>query len=340
MATRVLLTIDAELTSRHMSARGCWRENFARSFDPAGVGVPFQLDLLERHGLKACFFVDPMPALLHGIDPVRRMVEPILAAGQEIQLHLHSFWKGLAAGNADGAHHELTAFDGAGQRDLIRTARDLLVEAGAPTPIAFRAGSYAANAATLDALRDLGLRYDSSHNGSHHPEPSALPLDPRLIEPALCRGIVEVPVTQIEQSGGGLRHLQICAVSSAEMQAASLHAANHGHSLVTIVSHSFELATRDGLRPNKLHSRRFEALCAFLESQAGQLPTTTFADLGEPSSQVQTAEPMPVRPLRTARRVVEQLWANARYERPATAVTAVSGSSVAGAEMLANFVGG
>ena len=88
MATRVLITVDTELVWRHHEAGLSWEENFARSYEAAGVGVPYQLRLLAEHGLKACFFVDPMPALLHGLDPVRRMIDPILAAGQEVQLHL------------------------------------------------------------------------------------------------------------------------------------------------------------------------------------------------------------------------------------------------------------
>ena len=86
MDTRVLLTIDTELRWDHHVRGASWRENLALSFDPAGVGIPYQLARLAAHDLKACFFVDPMPAFVHGIDPVRRMVEPILAAGQEVQL--------------------------------------------------------------------------------------------------------------------------------------------------------------------------------------------------------------------------------------------------------------
>ena len=111
MATRVLLTIDTELTWRHFARGAGWRDNLALSCDPAGVGLAYQLARLDRHGLKACFFVDPMPALVYGLDPVRRMVEPILAAGQEVQLHLHSFWHDLALGRRDEARFELTDFN-------------------------------------------------------------------------------------------------------------------------------------------------------------------------------------------------------------------------------------
>ena len=312
MATRVLITIDTELTWGHHARGGSWADNLASSYDPAGVGVPYQLRRLAEHGLKACFFVDPMPALVYGIEPVRRMVEPILAAGQEVQLHLHSFWAGLAEGRA--SEFELTCFDRGRQRELIRTARELLVEAGAPVPVAFRSGSFAADADTLGALADLGFRYDSSHNGAHHPWPSALPLDPWRIVPVELAGIVEVPVTQIEQRPGVLRHLQLCAVSSAEMEAAFRHALANAHPLVTLVSHSFELATRDGRRPNRLLCRRFERLCRFLAERADQLPTVRFADLGDLPLGVDAA-PLPPRALRTAGRIAEQLWGNAVYER-------------------------
>jgi peptidoglycan/xylan/chitin deacetylase (PgdA/CDA1 family) len=313
MECRVLLTVDTELTWGHY-ARGCsWQENFDRSFEAGGVGIPWQLRLLAEHGLKACFFVDPMPALLYGLEPVRHMVRPILEAGQEVQLHLHSFWHDLAE-RREKPRFELTDFDMEGQRRLICTARDLLIEAGAPEPIAFRAGSYAANEATLQALTALGLRYDSSHNGSHHPWPSALPIEPRQMAPVSRGELTEVPVTQLEDRGGRLRHLQLCAVSFEELSQALLHARRHNHAVTTIVSHSFEFATRDGLRPNRLLCRRFEELCAFLGSRRDGLNTVHFSDLDD-LPRGTAASPLPAHRPRRARRMVQQLWSNAVYER-------------------------
>ena len=314
MATRVLITIDTELGWRPYRAGASWAENLALSYDPAGVGVPWQLEMLAAHGLSACFFVDPMPALVYGLEPVKRMVDPILGAKQEVQLHLHPCWASVAEGDAEGSGFELNGFPPERQAQLVRTARDLLMLAGAPAPVAFRAGSYAADEATLDAVRDAGMRFDSSHNGSHHPWPSALPLDPRQIAPVALRGIVEVPVTQIEQRPGSLRHLQLCAVSAREIEEALLHAAANGHPVATIVSHSFELATRDGLRRNGTLCARFERLCRFLADRRDILPTARFDALGDlPLGRA--ARPLGARPLRTAWRMAEQLWANSVYER-------------------------
>ena len=314
MRSRVLLTVDTELLWHHYARGAPWEENLACSFDPAGVGVAWQLERLAHHKLKAVFFVDPMPAEIYGLDPIRRMIEPILAAGQEVQLHLHPCWRSVAEGSVEGADFELTCFGDEQQRDLIETARYLLVEAGAPDPVAFRSGSYAADARTLAALAASGLRYDSSHNGSHHPWPSALPLDPAQIAPVEIENVVEVPVTQIEDAPGRLRHLQLCAVSSEELEAALLHAHGEGHPLTTLVSHSFELASRDGSRANRSLCRRFEKLCAFLAAHADILPTAHFAGLSDLPLGV-PARPLPAQRLRTARRMAEQLWANLVYER-------------------------
>ena len=337
MPAPVLISVDTELTWRHYEPGTGWRANFERSIEPAGVGLTFQLETLARHQLKACFFVDPMPALLYGIEPIRRIVAPILAAGQEVQLHLHAMWHTVAQGR-DPAGIELTSFDRTEQRRLLALGRDLLIEAGAPPPTAFRGGSYAANADTLVALAELGFAADSSHNGSHHPFPSDLPLPPRTIAPVRVGGLVELPVSQIAGRSGRLRHLQICAVSGSELNAALGHALANGHPLTTIVSHSFELATRDGLRANALLKRRFESLCAMLDRRRADFPTFRFDQLGEIPLGAD-ARPMPYRRLRTARRVAEQLWSGTRYERPVEAATATCGSSVEGLELLLPVLG-
>ncbi|MDB5668757.1 MAG: polysaccharide deacetylase [Alphaproteobacteria bacterium] len=307
MATRVLLTVDTELVWRHHEAALSWQDNFARSYEAAGVGVPYQLRLLADHGLKACFFVDPMPALVHGLEPVRRMVEPILEAGQEVQLHLHPFWA-----RHGEAFRELNEYEGGEQQALIEQARDLLVAAGAPAPIAFRAGSYAANADTLRALAALGIRYDSSQNGSEHL--SDLAIDPAQLAPAPIEGMVEIPVGQIEHQPGRLRHLQLCAVSFAEMRAALDHAVRQEHPLANIVTHSFELARRDGLAPNGLAVSRFRRLCRYLADHCEAMPTVHFADLDDlPLGG--DARPYRSPRLLTIGRMAQQAWGNARYER-------------------------
>jgi len=312
VATNVLLTIDVELMWRADVARHGWQAIFERSYDPAGVGIPYQLRKLAEHDLHACFFVDPMPGLHFGVEPVKRMVGPILEAGQDVQLHLHPQWAGMADETFVDAF-EMNAYSKAEQRAMMERACELLMKAGAPAPIAFRAGSYSANDATLRAAASLGIRYDSSHDGSAHPWPSAISLPADQILPIEHEGVVELPVTLIGAISG-YRHLQICAVSLAEMRAALRHAVDDDHPLVTIVSHSFELATRNGERVNRAHLRRFEGLCAHLQQHSADMPTRRVADLGRlPIGHL--AEPMPSDPIRALGRQAEQLWSNFYEER-------------------------
>lgn len=312
MATNVLLTIDTELRWAGGVAPGAWETLFERSYNPAGVGIPYQLTKLAEHGLRAVFFVDPMPALWFGIDPIKRMVAPILEAGQSIELHLHPQWATLRNGAPSGSF-ELIDYDEDRQRAFLERGRALLIEAGAPPPTAFRAGSYSANDATLRAAASLGLRYDSSHNGAEYPWPSAVSLPVTAIAPVLHEGMIEIPVTVIDDRAGP-RHFQICAVSLGEMRAALLHAVRHDHPVVTIVGHSFELATRSGRSVNRIHRRRFDLLCVFLANHREQMPTRTFAEL-EDLRLGASVYPLPNSRLRTYRRLAEQLWSNLIEER-------------------------
>ena len=315
--TPVFLTVDTELAWRHHAAGLDTDTLFERSIEPAGVGIACQLRVLAEHRLKACFFVDPMPAMLFGLEPMKRVVGAILEAGQEVQLHLHPNWTGAVAGDRGGEHARFRAidYDEAEQRDLIAGARDLLVAAGAPPPVAFRAGSYSADDATLRALAALGFAYDSSHNGAEHPWPSAIDLPVRQIAPVARGGVIEVPVTLIEDRPGALRNFQICALSAGEMAAALSHAAANDHAAVTIVGHSFELSNRAGTRANGIHVRRFESLCAMLDRRREELPTTHFSDVTLRLGQ--DDRPLGPSTLRTGWRYAEQVWSNVIEERAA-----------------------
>lgn len=313
--TPVFLTIDTEFAWRHHAAGLDAVGIYARSIEPAGVGLTYQLRVLARHGLRACFFVDPMPALVHGAASLERIVATILAAGQEVQLHCHPSWTGARAGDGGRAHarFNLCEYDAVGQRELIVRARDLLVAAGAPPPIAFRAGAYAADDHTLAVLAALGFAYDSSHNGV---EPGGLNLPRDAIGAIERGGVLELPVTLIRDLPGNLRPFQVCALSNAESDRALVHAARSRHAAVTIVNHSFELANRAGTRANAVHVHRFETLCATLAARRDVLPTVHFSDrpalvLGHDD------RPLPASRLRTRWRQTEQLWSNLVAERVA-----------------------
>jgi peptidoglycan/xylan/chitin deacetylase (PgdA/CDA1 family) len=108
------------------------------------AGLPRILALLERHRVRASFFIPAVAGLLHP-DDVRR----IAAAGHEIGLHgwIHEW------------NSELPTSD---ERELLLRSADALERLAGIRPVGMRTPSWDFSPATLPIARELGLLYDSS----------------------------------------------------------------------------------------------------------------------------------------------------------------------------------
>lgn len=321
--TRVFITIDTEYSSGLCTGAGPAdrAENYARSIDcvtPHGpAGISHKLELLQEYGQKAVFFVDPMPALIWGVAAIEDIVGPIIAAGQDVQLHCHTEWLGLAGSAnplASGSIGDNIAdFSLDEQYELLVFARDTLMAAGAPAPVAFRAGNYGANDDTLRALAMLGIGYDASHCPALTDGVCQISLGPQHRDPVMHHGVIEVPAGTIGTISGGQRHAQITALTLAEMLAAIRHARDCGRESFTLVSHSFELINRRKMAVNPIVRRRFTGLVKALASMRG-VETANFAH-NPPRVPHATApnQPLPANALRTGMRVAEQFLSNTLY---------------------------
>ena len=320
--TTLYITIDTEYSSRMARLQGGRgrQDNFDRSIrcvTPEGeAGIHYQMDILDRHGLRAVFFVDPMPSLLWGIEATADVVGPILARGHDVQLHLHTEWLALT-GNATpfGARtgNNIKDFPLDEQCRLLDYGRSVLMAAGAPPPSAFRAGNYGANDDTLRALAQLGMSFDTSHPPGIAKSACDISLGREDRLPRRHCGVIEVPIGCIGSYGGQPRHAQVTAISAAEICAALRHANAASVDSFTLVSHSFELLSRDRTRINRIVRRRFERLCTAL-SRMPEMTIGTYA--GNPPRLRNEAGPAAILPpnlLRTGLRFAEQAFANALY---------------------------
>ncbi len=322
----VMLTVDTEYASGYVASGDAdsWARNFTRCLScetPTGpVGIDYQMQVLGRHGLKAVFFVDPMPALLWGEEAVSRIVEPILSRGHEVQLHLHTEWLALADTSPIGpgrSGRNLSDFTLEEQQALIGWAAERLVAAGATYPLAFRAGNYGANDDTLRALARLGIGFDTSFAPALTGGDCRITLTRDDLAPVERLGVREVPIAAIG-ARGGLRHAQLTALSLSELKAAIRHAAMQDWPAFVLVSHSFEMMNRDKGLANRVVQRRFEALCAWIAGEP-QVSSGTFGQdwvrqrLEKHSGPARGPQPMPRAPMREMLRMAEQAYANAVY---------------------------
>ena len=289
---QILITIDTEaypiLTD--WKADGLHRD-IARDIygkvDGREVGLDYQLRVFAENGLKANFMVESLfsgcPDV--GPGPLEQIVSRILAGGHEVQLHPHTEWiPYVPALRMPYRSHLLREFPLQEQIEIIRFARQQLEAAGAPTPIAFRAGGFAANNDTLAALENCDVRYDSSFNPCYENAHLHLPMPRSYGQVTHFGSVQELPVTVFEDRPSHMRPAQLCAVSFAEMSLALESAERQGWEFAVIVSHSFEMIA-DRWNPKKspiIRQRvvdRFERLCRFLSSNRDRFRTVGFSDL-------------------------------------------------------------
>jgi peptidoglycan-N-acetylglucosamine deacetylase len=107
-------------------------------------GVPRILDILQRHDVRASFYVPAVTALLYP-DEQRR----VAAEGHEVALH---GW----------IHERNSVLPEPAERDLMRRAADVLEKTSGQRPVGIRTPSWDFSPATLAIARDMGLLYDSS----------------------------------------------------------------------------------------------------------------------------------------------------------------------------------
>lgn len=143
-------------------ARLSWGEFGARR------GIPRIRQVLDRHEVKATFFVPAVAALLHP-DEQRAVSQD----GHEIGLH--------------GWIHELnTTLGAAAERELMMRAADTLERVSGQRPVGMRTPSWDYSPATLSIAREMGLLYDSSLFSDDDPY--------EILQDGQPTGMVELPV--------------------------------------------------------------------------------------------------------------------------------------------------
>ncbi len=315
----VFITVDTELWPRmpdwRQSALAQEMEYYIFGRTPNGdYGLPFQMDLLNAHGLKAVFFVEPLFASAVGLEPLRRIVDLIRGHGHDIQLHMHTEWLYKTDSIMPGrTGQNIADFSVDDQAQLLKRGIENFAACGVQNLRAFRAGNFGANLDTLRALARHNILFDTSYNFTYLGKACRMQLPEPLLQPKQIHGVYEIPVTFFRDWPGHYRHAQLCACSRQELENALLGAWRAGWYSFVLVSHSFELIrlpTQNGrqIAPDRIAIQRFEWLCRFLADNRDKFRTAVFSDLAPDTiPAVVASEPLRSHILHTAGRVVEQL---------------------------------
>ena len=271
---KVYFTVDVELWCEGWNDidnefKGAFNRCINGSTAKGDYGLGYQLNLLNEYGLKGVFFVEPLFSLRCGLTPLKEIVEQIIEASQAVELHLHTEWvdevKTPIFPSILEKKQHIKYFSEEEQKKLIEIGKSLLSKCGVSKINAFRAGSFGFNIHTLAALYQNNILVDSSYNASLMGLDSGLMPGQILTEPVYHAGVYEVPMTVFYDRPNHLRHTQLCACSSRELEAVLWKALEEGRQDVVILSHSFELLDSSRTRVNPIVLKRFQKLCKFLD---------------------------------------------------------------------------
>lgn len=283
--THVFFTVDVEIWL------GGWTDLDARFADAfkayvygptrkGNGGLPLKLHILNEHGLKGVFFVEPLFAKRFGLDALEEIVGLIQDNGHEVQMHLHTEWADETPQPLipaqEGKRQFLFMYTLEEQQRLLAIGKKLLLNAGATRINAFRAGSFGINDDTFDALANNDIHIDSSYNHTRFGAGLRVSEGQTRVHPFTAGRVLEFPLTVYYDRPNHYRHLQLGSCSFAEFECVLNHAYENQWDSVVILSHNFELMNQQRNRIDSVVVKRFKQLARFLERDRDRFTTAGF----------------------------------------------------------------
>jgi hypothetical protein len=318
----ICLTVDTEFslgtTFRAAGGAPVGVERVHCRVDGHDWGLGHLLTVLDHHGLRATFFVEALHVVHFGDAPMGEVVQRILAAGHDVQLHLHPQWlffrdpdwrRRLPCKPPDDRCEGRTEAE---LDDMIGLGLASFARWGAPRPVALRTGGLRVDRAVYRAMARQGLRLASNIGwGWFEPEDPSLRIAAGL---AWIEGVLELPVLTYRQLAVGplrpLRLFTITATSAAETRSLLNQAWRRQVSPCVILTHPFEFVRyfggTDPVSPSRITLGRLGALCGHLARHPGRFRVVCLRDglAGWQDLPEQTFPPIRVPAMATMLRVV------------------------------------
>jgi peptidoglycan/xylan/chitin deacetylase (PgdA/CDA1 family) len=165
----------------------------------ARQGIPRMLNIFDRHGIPATFFVPGYDA-----EQSPETVKDIIKAGHEVAAH--------------GYVHESFDMELDEEERRLRQTHDILSDLMSASPIGWRSPGGKKSSRTLPVLRELGYIYDSSDKDYDQPYPA-------IVENTQSSEMIELPnnTSSLDDAplyvGGALTPMEMLSLWKAEFDA-------------------------------------------------------------------------------------------------------------------------
>jgi peptidoglycan/xylan/chitin deacetylase (PgdA/CDA1 family) len=255
-------------------------------------GVPLICDILNRHNLKATFFLEPFNDELGYPGETEPVARFLVERGQDIQLHVHPnhFHYGLHLAGKPFTHTDQMAdLPPDWQKTLVIDGADRIAKWIGKRPIAFRAGNMGASEDTLKILPDTGIWIDSSYTFPYVGGQCRFPAGAPYNGSKWYGDVLEVALSGFRQTKFPMllkpaQPIDLMGASFQECRDAVQMICDAGADAVVIL-HSFSLfKVRDkqynGGKLNRVVTRRFERFCEWLAANRENYPARTFSEMG------------------------------------------------------------
>ena len=264
-------------------ARGVWGE-----YGPRKFGIPWIVEILEKSGLAATFFVESFMEDQGYPSEGEPICQYLLDHGQDVQLHIHPNHRhyglkrsGLPAPFTDN----IADLSPADQLALLHEGSERIQRWTGRRPVAFRAGNMGASEDTLRQLEAAGILIDSSYAFPYAGGQCRFNVEQLYNGSKWYGQVLEMALSGFRQpiilEMGRSKPLDLMGISFEECRNAIRLIHGAGADAV-IILHSFSLfkvrnVQYDGGRPNWIVARRFRRLCEWLAAEG--LPVHTFSAL-------------------------------------------------------------
>jgi len=294
MKTDVCLTFDVEFTiggafSDPANKQPVSERSVFCDVDGESQGLGFILNTLSKHKLTATFFVEALNFHYFGDSPMSDIAKTILAAGHDVQLHLHPCWRHFRMKDWQTQLSSIPPNDSMAERstedirEIIQEGIQAFARWGIAKPIAIRTGGLQVDKTVYHVMQELGVPL-ASNIGVAISSPINSELHFSSGRHSIA-GVLEMPVlSYCDLSFRQKKHLKsltITGSSWSETRHLLNNAVRRNISPVVILSHPSEFVKhRDvqytQLAPNRLNQSRFKTLCLFLEKNQQHFNVLTF----------------------------------------------------------------